>query len=53
MFMIIADGIPWADADGNTEFTDSGVDAQCEVIASQGYAFIQVIEVAPAVSTGE
>ena len=53
MFVIIVDGIPWQDADGKTEFTGFEVDALCEVIASQGYCFIQVKEVPPDVSTVE
>jgi hypothetical protein len=47
MFMIIVDGIPWADADGKTEWPEFEIDALCDVIAAAGCITMSVIETAP------
>lgn len=37
MFQIIADGTPWEDSDGRTEWTAFEAGALAEVVESQGY----------------
>jgi hypothetical protein len=45
MFMILADGIPWEDSDGNTEWTEREVTPLASLLETMGYKNVEVISV--------
>jgi len=44
MYQVIADGIPWEDADGNTEWPYEEAVALAEVVESQGYIVQNILK---------